>query len=482
MNIVLAASEAVPFCKTGGLADVVGALARELSSFKEHRVVLFLPKYKEVSDSADGAQPFQAEFSVPMAGRQEQTRLYKTHLDNAAVYFVENAKFFDRAGLYGESGDYPDNDERYAFFSRAILEALKLIRFQPDIIHCHDWQTGLTPAYLKRFYKKDSILNAAATLLTVHNMAYQGVFRRERFPLTGFDWSEFTPEKMEFYGGFSFLKSGLVYADKISTVSPTYAREIQAGPEKGCGLEGVLKSRSADLRGILNGIDLDIWNPGADKHLAKNYAAETLDGKKSCKQFLQKMCWLKEDPDVPLAGVVSRLDPQKGLDVAASVMGPMLEQNRLQWVVLGQGHDDLEKQFRDLARKFPGRVWVNDDFNDPLAHHIYAGADLFLMPSRFEPCGLGQMIAMRYGTVPVVARTGGLADTVTDFLQLGNRATGFFAEAVSAADLEHALESALEAYRQPDHWKQLMQNGMRGDYSWRNSVGKYLELYAEIKP
>ncbi len=477
MNILIAASESVPFCKTGGLADVVGVLTQLLANQLGHKVALFLPRYRAVNGTPFSLKSLPGQYWIPLGEGMERAGLLHAAWGKADVYFVDNPKYFDRDELYKtKAGDYPDNDERFIFFSRAVLEGAKFIGFRPDVIHCHDWQTALMPAYLKTHYHIDAFYVRTGTVLTIHNIAYQGLFSKDALFLAGFGWADFTPDKLEYYGGVNFLKAGLVYADALTTVSPTYAREIQGSAEYGRGLEGLLKFRSSDLHGILNGIDTETWNPETDPHLAGRFGLERLAaGKAEAKRALQSAAGL--DPaDVPLVGIVSRFDPQKGLDLAIEALDALLGAAAFQLAVLGTGDLVLHEGFDRLARRHAGRVVFRTGFDEPFAHQIYAASDIFLMPSRFEPCGLGQMIAMRYGAVPVVVRTGGLADTV---FEEGARPNGFVAAAPTADAIRAALGRALAAYGDRARWTALSRNAASGDYSWERSVLRYQELYEQ---
>ncbi len=479
MNIIIAASEAVPFCKTGGLADVVGALAQVLARGGDNHVAVFLPRYRNIADAAFSLKALPGHFLIPVGHHDETASLSHVRWGNVDVYFIENSKYYDRSSLYRtKAGDYADNDDRFIFYSRAVLEGAKFIGFKPDIIHCNDWQSALIPAYLKTFYSSDAFYAGTATLLTIHNIAYQGVFPRETMLKAGFDWADFTPERLEYYGGINFLKGGLVFADTLTTVSPAYAKEIQSTAEFGMGLEGVLKSRSGDLFGVLNGIDTDVWNPETDSFLPTGYDCRTVaKGKAACKKSLQATCGLKESPRTLLAGVVSRLDPQKGLDIVLETMPEFL--GKIQFVILGQGEPALQESFSAIAGKNPKRVFFKAGFDEALAHRIYGGCDVFLMPSRFEPCGLGQMIAMRYGALPVASRTGGLADTVFDNKD-PKESNGFLLPPPTVESLARALKAAVSAFRRKSCWNLMVQNAMGGDYSWDRSAGIYRDLYRQI--
>jgi starch synthase len=436
MKILLAASEAVPYCKTGGLADVVGALADKLHR-AGHEVRLVLPRYRGLPASAP------------------RTR------------FIDKPEFFDRPGLYGENGaDYPDNHLRFAYFCRAALAT----GFEPDVVHLHDWQTGPIAALLRSQPRRPAVV------MTVHNLAYQGVFPMQAAREAGFDESLLNPDGMEFYGQASFLKAGLVFSDLITTVSPTYAREIQESSELGCGLEGLLRHRASQLHGVINGLDLEMWNPGTDPHLERRFGVkDAAAGKGACKRALLAACGLDPDPQAPLIAIVSRFDRQKGLDLALAALEPRL--NRCRLAVLGSGDPGLTSAFQGLAARHPGRVHLHAGFDEAFAHRLYASSDFFLMPSRFEPCGLGQMIAMRYGSVPVASRTGGLADTV---FEDGPRPNGFVCRPDDAEDLGRALDRALAAYPVPG-WAARSRAGMESDFSWDRSVARYLELYGAAR-
>ncbi|MEK7234191.1 MAG: glycogen/starch synthase [Elusimicrobiota bacterium] len=476
MKILVAASEAVPFCKTGGLADVVGALTQGLGALG-HDVCLFLPKYRSIhAASLEGgiAQPLK----VPLAGGAVDVGLSFLHRRGVSVYFVDYPLFFDREGLYGNAGkDHEDNDRRFALFSRAVLEGAKAIGFKPDAIHIHDWQTGLVAAHLKRHYKNDPHFSGAGCVFTIHNMAYQGNFPRASLEVGGFGPEDWSSEGLEYYGRVSYLKGGIVHADKLTTVSAAYAREIQESTDRGFGLEGLLQRRSQDLRGILNGIDLKVWDPLRDASLARRYcAADAAVGKAACKEALQRECGLEARPDRPLIGVVSRLDYQKGLDIALAALEPRLD--RCQLVMLGAGDPSLTETFSALERRRAGAVRFQRSFDEPFAHRVYAASDLFLMPSRFEPCGLGQMIAMRYGAVPVVSNTGGLKDTVFEEPRDGRPANGFLCKPGDVEDLARALDRAMGEFGGPD-WHARVRAGMSGDFSWDRSVEMYLDVFRE---
>lgn len=479
MNIVLAASEAFPFCKSGGLADVVGALCQQFASRKGNKVLLFLPHYRNIV-RVSSLKVVPGVYLIPIGDRIEQVSLSYVNWGNVLVFFVGNRKYFDRPTMYHtKEGEYADNDERFILFNRAVLEGCKFIGFRPDLIHCHDWQTGLIPAYLKTVYKLDAFYTRTRCLYTIHNIAYQGHYSYSSFRKAGFHPVDYTSDKFEYYGGMSFLKSGLVFADNINTVSPNYAREVQRDASMGFGLEGLLRHRSANFCGIVNGIDTEVWDPELDPVLPVGYdASESAKGKQAAKLALQQQCKLEQDPEKPLIGIVSRLDYQKGLDLVLNLIDRF--KDRAQFIILGMGDPRLEKAYQSLARNNPGKISYSGRLDEELAHRIYAGSDLFLMPSRFEPCGLSQLIAMQYGALPIVSKVGGLVDTVRGY-HAGNEetATGFFIENYSQKGICDTLEQALSVYNNRTVWTRLVKNAMRQDLSWDKSAKAYLELYSK---
>ncbi len=481
MKILMLASEAVPLAKTGGLADVVGALSFELARLGQE-VRLVVPRYTGFEVAAAG---LREAHTIPVPTREG-------HLDvgieigalgdgTVSLVCVRYDPFFARPGLYGEAGGgYSDNLERFAFFCRAALEACAQSDWTPDVLHAHDWQAALAVVYLKTLYQADPRWAATRSFFTIHNMGYQGLFPVSEYPATGLPWSEYTPERLEFYGQVNLLKGGLVYADLLSTVSPTYAREIQTG-EFGNGLEGVLQVRKDRLFGVTNGIDYDAWNPATDPHVPARYSADDLSGKKACKAALKRE--MKLPPrDVPLVGLVSRLAFQKGIDLIVDMLPKLLALD-VQMVVLGSGEPSYHALLTGLSERYPDKLAVRLAFDDGLAHRIEAGADLFLMPSRYEPCGLNQLYSLRYGTVPIVRRTGGLADTVVPYLPVPNAgatATGFAFETPHPEVLLSTILLALRVYRDKEEWHALMRRGMRQDFSWEHSARQYVDLYLRV--
>ncbi len=449
MKIVFAASEMVPYAKTGGLADVIGSLTAALCR-QGLEVSAFIPRYKNIDLSKWGLQVAVEDFAIQVGSVREHGKIYKAVApggsDNIKVYFVDHPEFYCREGFYGTAaGDYPDNDRRFIFFQRAILENLKALGLKPDVIHGHDWQTGLIPVYLKTLYASDPFFQKTKTVFTVHNLGYQGNFPPDSLPATGLGWEQFRMERLEYYGKVSFLKGGLLDADTVTTVSERYGQEIQT-KEFGCGMEGVLAKRRERLQGILNGIDWEEWNPETDRDLAAVFSASKLEGKAANKTALQKENNLKMEARAPILGVVTRLVDQKGIDILIPALGNLLERGA-QLVLLGTGEEKYHHILREFAKKNKGRASVHILFDPKMAKHIYAGADMMLMPSYYEPCGLGQMIALRFGTVPVVRATGGLADTITDYDPKTGQGNGFVFKEYTSDALSKAVGRAMELYQ-----------------------------------
>ncbi|HEV3256269.1 MAG TPA: glycogen synthase GlgA [Gemmataceae bacterium] len=496
-KLLLAASEVVGFAKTGGLADVAGSLPRALAR-RGHQCAIILPLYRGARTGPVHVAPTEHVFTVPIGPRTVRGRLWRSTLPDSdvPVYLVEQPEYYDRddlahgRGLYhftlpnGQKRDYPDNCERYIFFSRAVLEALRLLDYWPDVVHNNDWQTGLVPVYLNEEYRRRAGYERIRTLFTIHNIAYQGIFWHWDMTLTGLDWKLFNYRQLEFHGRLNFLKAGIVFSDVLTTVSPRYAQEIQT-PYYGCGLEGVLAERKANLFGIVNGVDYSAWNPASDRNLAATYDADSVTrGKPACKAALQRRYGLPEQPRTPLLGIVSRLAEQKGLNLVGKAADTFLQQDDTQLVVLGEGDPIYHRMLQDLKARHPDRVGITLAFDEPLAHQIEAGADVFLMPSLFEPSGLNQLYSLKYGTVPVVRATGGLADTITDCTPetlADGTATGFTFLAATPGALLDTVRRALRLYRgEPQKWLQLQQTGMRQDWSWSRSAAEYEKLYARI--
>ena len=478
MHIAFAASECVPFSKTGGLADVIGALPPALANLG-HQVTVFLPRYK--ATNLDDPKTVIASITVPFDDRYR----FCSVLDGGRragvqFYFIDYPPFFDRDGLYGTAlGDYHDNAERFALFSRAVLEAGKMLG-APDVLHCHDWQTALVPILLKTLYTGDPAFEHVPCVFTIHNLGYQGLFQPEILPLLMLPWDLFTMSKMEFYGKVNFLKGAIEMADFITTVSRRYAQEIQTA-EFGFGLEGVLRARGNTIAGILNAVDYVEWNPEDDPHIAAKYSAGNLGGKAKCKADLLKEFDLAPETQLPVVGIVSRFVQQKGFDLIQQVADRFAMEDMI-LVVLGTGQQEYEDLFRRLHRQYPQKIAVKIAYDNALAHKIEAGSDIYLMPSHYEPCGLNQIYSLKYGTVPVVRATGGLDDTVEQFDPRTGKGTGFKFREYTGEAMLTALRNAAALYQQDQKaWQLLMRNGMAQDYSWTNSAREYVKVYERAR-
>ncbi|MHB9028303.1 MAG: glycogen synthase GlgA [Candidatus Latescibacterota bacterium] len=481
MKILFVASEMVPFCKTGGLADVLGSLPPVLAALG-HEVHVMLPGYTVIDRAKYGFRQQCEQFQVQVGPVTKPVTLSSADWRGAFIHLIENGEYFDRPALYGdEQGDYYDNGPRFICFCRGVLEAAKCICFEPDIISAHDWQAGLIPAYLETVYSRDSFFRNTRTLFTIHNLGYQGNFAPWVFSLSGVPESEFHWQRMEYYGNVSFLKSGIVYSDAVSTVSEKYAEEITAEP-LGFGMQGVLAERRKDLYGILNGIDNREWDPATDMILPARFSAHDLPGKKKCRTALLEKIDLPLDNDIPLFGIVSRLDSGKGFDILEEALGKIVSIDA-GLVVLGTGTREHMDALERFATRYNRRIRAILKFDITLSHLIYGGADGFLMPSRYEPCGLGQMIAMRYGALPVVHATGGLADTVFDLDRDPDRGNGFSFGEYSSDALVDALDRAVKAFHEPGRarWNLAMQRGMHADFSWKHSAEKYIALFEKMR-
>ncbi|MEQ8820275.1 MAG: glycogen synthase GlgA [Sumerlaeia bacterium] len=487
MRILFVASEASPFAKTGGLADVAGALPQALAE-AGHDVRLIIPLYQSIDQWRWRLLPLLPEMVVEYGGRRFIGSVMRCSYPcdvEVPVYFVHQDEFFDRPGLYGENNrDYPDNGERFAFFCVASLWTLKGLDWKPDVIHLNDWQSGLIAPLIKHhpLMAQMEFYQSIRTLFTIHNLAYQGLFTPDVLFKTGLPGTLFSDHGAEYYGKVSTLKCGLVFADKISTVSPTYAKEIQT-EEYGSGMQGVLQERAADLHGILNGIDDTVWNPATDPLLPVPYTAEDIQGKEESRQALLE-AFNMEDDGKPIIGMVSRLVTAKGFDIVAKAL-PALMTMGFRVVLLGTGDAEIEDFFRKAQEKYPDRFSAKITYNEELAHLIQAGSDFFMVPSRYEPSGLTQLYAMRYGTIPIVRATGGLADSVVhadDETIADGSGTGFLFERYHEQALALACDEALQRYRGPEKtWLKLRENAMRQDFSWRGTVSKYEELYEATK-
>lgn len=500
LRILFASSEVAGFAKTGGLADVAAALPRALAE-RGHDVAVVMPRYRACHSQP--AELLPQPLRASMGNKLVEGRLWRSRLPgtDVPVYLIDLPRYFDRddpkygAGIYqfagpdGQRSDYSDNCERFTFFSRAVLELVAALDLHPDVIHANDWQTGLVPVFLRENYARmgrpavRERYERIRTAFTIHNLAYQGAFDKGNWGHLGLPWSLFQPEKLEFYDRINLLKGGLVYADALTAVSPTYAREIQTA-YYGCGLQGVLMGRSRSLVGIVNGIDERVWNPAIDAHLAMRYdVATAATGKRACKRALQERMGLAVDASAPLFGVVSRLALQKGLNLVAEVAARYVAQG-CQFALLGAGDRDLEAKFAKLRDAHPGQVALAATLDEALAHQIEAGADAFLMPSQYEPCGLNQLYSLAYGTIPIVRATGGLADTVVDATPenlAAGRATGFSFLSMDTDGLREAIDRALAIYRrEPQTWRRIQETGMRQDWSWSRSAGEYEALYRRL--
>ena len=474
-RILMAASEMSPFFATGGLGDVLGALPPALATLGA-QVHVVLPAHRSNAIEASRG-PVHTTLPIPQGAGLREAGLRTLRHRDVAVSFVVAEEYFGRDGLYGgPHGDYTDNAARFAFFAHAVMALALRLDPPPDLIHCHDWQTGLVPPLLRT--ASEPHMASVPTVFSIHNLGYQGVFPPDVWPLLGLDRRYFTPSHLEFYGQVNFLKAGLVFADALTTVSPRYAEEIQA-PEHGHGLDGVLRERRGILRGIVNGIDTRRWDPRRDPHLAAPFGIDDLSGKAACKAELQRTWGLPVAPRVPLFGMVTRLAEQKGLDILAAALPDLLTHN-LQIVILGRGDERYERWLQEAGRHDPSRLAVRLAFDESLSHQVEAGADAFLMPSRYEPCGLNQLYSLRYGTVPVVRATGGLDDTIDDVDVVPDRGNGFKFSEYSAAALTGAIRRALARYADPSGWQRIMREGMRRDHSWEHAAAAYLDLYQEL--
>ena len=473
MKVLFAASECVPFVKTGGLADVVGALPKEILK-NDVDVRVILPLYREIPKSWRDKMTHKLYFYVNLGWRRQYCGIEELVYEGITFYFVDNEYYFGRPYVYGLGGD---EGERFAYFDRAVLEALPHIGFKPDVLHCHDWQTGMIPVLLKSQYQTLDFYRGIKTLFTIHNLQYQGVFSIDYIEdlLSLGSWA-YTADNIEFYGGASFMKGGLKFADYLSTVSPTYALEIQSG-YYGERLDGLLRSRGNKLVGILNGIDTDEYNPATDPLIYANYSLRAPAKKKDNKAALQEELGLKVDPNVPLIGMVGRLSSQKGLELVECVL-PELMATGAQIAVLGKGDDKYVDLFNWAQWKYPGQLAARIEMSHPLALKIYAGADMFLMPSMFEPCGLSQMISLRYGTLPIVRETGGLRDTVQPYNEFTGEGNGFTFANYNAHDMLHVVQMAIKLYTDNKKaWTALMRRAMKGSYGWDHSAKDYIRIY-----
>lgn len=475
MRVLFASSEMTPFVKTGGLADVAGALPKAIKKMGGD-VAAVLPKYSAIDDKKFRLRDTGITVKVPISDSIKEAEVLVGKAGDVPVYFIKNDSYFDRENLYGtKDGDYPDNAERFIFFSRAVIELSKALNFEADVIHCNDWQTALIPVYLKTLYREDPFFSKTATVYTVHNLGYQGHFWHFDMHLTGLGWELFHHDGIEFYGKINLMKGGLLFADIITAVSKGYSQEIKT-EEYGYGLEGVLTLRENDLYGIVNGIDYDEWDPSNDKYIAANFSALDTKGKAVCKAELQRLFSLPVKKDVPLVAMISRLVDQKGFDLIEKAVDRLMAMD-IQFVFLGTGDRRYEELLYKIGKMYPQKAGVRIAYDTALSHKIEAGADIFLMPSRYEPCGLNQLYSLRYGTIPVVRATGGLNDTIKNYSLKTGTGNGFKFKAYSDEVLLHELKRAVELYRDKGAWKKLMHNAMEYDSSWEHSAGEYLKVY-----
>lgn len=480
LKIAMISSECVPFAKSGGLADVVGALPKALQALG-HKVIVILPGYTHVNGHVNNLRPFLSPMGVWMGDVEEWCAVQTTEHDGVTFYFIQSDKYFDRYALYHDAdfNDYQDNPRRFGFFTRAALQLCRDIGFAPDIVHAHDWQTALAPAYLKIWHWDDPVLSEAASVLTIHNIAYQGVYNAAHYGYLGLQWSNFTPNKFEDHGQINFLKGGIYYADLVNTVSPTYAQETRTSAFAH-GLAPYLNNKGDDYIGILNGVDYDHWDPSVDNLIPARFSRRSLAGKAACKRELQRRLLLDDEPDVPIIGVISRLVHQKGLDLLAQVIEPIVQNMHVQFAILGSGDKGLEWYYGGLPARYPGEIGSFIGYNNELAHWIEAGCDFFLMPSLFEPCGLNQIYSLRYGTLPIVRATGGLEDTVQQYDEATGIGTGFKFWEPSTHAVYHTVGWAVSTYYdRRHHLQELVRNAMGQNFSWKRSAQRYLEAYSQ---
>lgn len=477
MRILLASSEVHPFSKTGGLADMVVALGKTLAA-AGHRVGIVTPLYHGIRKKFPTIKQAYFRLDLPLGHLGAQGELLQYEMaENLTIYFVDQPGFFDRASLYGEGGrDYPDNAARFVYLSKCVVQIAKHFPvWRPDLVHIHDWQVGTVPLLIRDQAWHGLWRNAPAVVLTIHNLAYQGGFPRQDFGLLNLPWHYFHPGGVEFYGGFNMLKTAIVYSDMLTTVSPRYAEEITT-EAYGCGLEGVLRSRKPDLVGILNGVDYTEWNTKKNPYLQASYTVENLEGKRALKAALQKEMGLPVRDDIPLFGTVGRLAEQKGIDIQVAALEEMLA-NEMQFVLLGSGQPEYESALRNLAARYPEKMAIRIGYDHALAHRIEAGCDFFIMPSKFEPCGLNQMYSLHYGTIPIVRATGGLVDSVVDISEDEMLADGIKFQEYSSRALAKAIRKALALYQHPPLLEHYRINGMTQDFSWEHTSAEYLKVY-----
>ncbi|MBA4392542.1 MAG: glycogen synthase GlgA [Desulfobacca sp.] len=476
MRVLFATSEISPFSRAGGLADVSQALPIALARMG-HDIFIVSPKYRQARNVKPAIKNLNTTLEVPISWMKKSAQVYQSGpKDKVTVYLIGRDDLYDREGLYGsEYGDYQDNAERFIFFSRAVLELTLALDLKPDIIHCNDWQTGLVPVFLKNLYAQAPSLRSTASLFTIHNLGYQGLFWHYDLHLTGLSWELFTPQALEFFGKLNLMKGGIVYADILNTVSPNYRKEILT-PANGFGLDGVLKTRENDLYAVLNGVDYTIWDPAKDLLLAAPYTSSTLENKRVCKSRLQDLFHLKKKGEIPVVAIISRLLDRKGLDLVTRIL-PRLMESEMELILMGKGLEQYQNWALEMVEKYPGLIGLEMGHNESLAHQIQAGADMLLMPSLYEPCGLDQLYALKYGTIPIVRAVGGLEDTVVDYNSHSDQGTGFKFKEYEWEKLLQTIQRALAVYRDKPRWKRLIQRAMNQDFSWEKSAAQYEWLY-----
>ena len=485
LNILFVTSEAEPFAKTGGLADVSGALPQIIKEMG-HEIRIMMPRYGSISERKFKLHDVirLREIPVPIGNTEKVGYVNSSFISSlkakVQVYFLANKDLFDRHGMYSDphsKKDYQDNDERFIFFCRGVLETLKKLGWQPDIIHCNDWQTGLIPAYLKTIYKDDPFFKKVKTVFTIHNLGYQGSFPDKSFDKTGLPGSTFTPDGVEFYGKLNFMKAGLIYSDIITTVSEKYAEEITKSADLGSGMEGILKKRKKQLYGLLNGIDYNIWNPETDTMIEARYDSKSLEAKEENKKALVKRFGLEYKEGTPVIGVITRLVDQKGIDLIKEIAEDLMKMD-IQFVMIGAGEKHYHEFFEGFKKKHHKKAGIMFGMDEEIAHMIEAGSDMYLMPSLYEPCGLNQMYSLKYGTVPIVRATGGLDDTIQDVK--GAKGTGFKFKKYDSKELLKTVQRAVKTYKDTKNWQKIMRNGMMKDFSWQASAKKYINLYRKL--
>jgi starch synthase len=473
LKILLLSAEVVPFAKTGGLADVAGALPKALKELG-HDVRVVMPYYGFIDRHKSNLTQVLSDLAVPMNGQSEKAAVLEGRIgSDVPIYMVENSKYYDREGIYM----YQDDADRFIFFCRAVLEMLKRLNWKPDVLHCNDWHTAVIPNWLHTIYRDDPFFQHTVSVYTIHNLAYQGVFGKRVLEIAGIaKYQHLVPPGVSPENQINMMGQGIFFADIINTVSETYAREILT-PEYGEGFDPLLRERRDHLYGILNGIDHEVNNPATDPRIYRHYDLHNLDAKWENKKALQYDAGLAPEAQTPLIGIISRLSDQKGFDLIGQVIEGMMDNLNFQLILLGTGTEYYHNLFTEIKQKYPGKAAIFLTFNNELAQRIYAGSDLFLMPSRFEPCGLGQLLALRYGSIPIVRETGGLKDTVTNYDPRAQSGNGFTFKNYNSLAMYTAIVRAIEAYQYQDQWRKLIQRGMSADFSWNQSAGKYVELY-----